>query len=840
MEHKRIKLYAKVFISVSLVYVMICILAKIFPFGNSSNFVWDLNIQYVDFFSYFRNVLLGKAKISYSMNKALGGSDVALYGYYLASPLNFLVLFFKQENMQWFIFFLTMIKLTLCGTFFCIFICNRFSNISDIYKLIFSLAYAFSQYVITQMSNIMWLDGVYMLPLLMLGVNRYVKNNKTTLLYLTVAATVLFNWYTGYMNCLFIPFYFFLEEYLYERETLIWNKVYFLKRSITFGIIEILGVLLSSTLFVPVIYGILQGKGEAESNIFRWITNGSFLAIVRGFVLGGPINSRDISLYCGLFVLVIATAFFFSKSVFRYEKISVFCVLAFLIAGNYFRCLENIWNGFRTVSSYYYRASYITVCFIIYIGAYIINREDKNLKPVLQKSCGIYIAIFLCLDYMRELDAKYLWLSIAVLILYIFSFEIKREKLKKLLIYSAFIAEVLINGRKAFLSIYYFDSSKYKEYVMAQTNLLETLETGDEGFYRMEETEKRIPSMANVNESMAYGYYGISHYSSAFDSVTADFMMNMGYSNQKVVSIYNEPFLPADSLLGIKYVLSEKELAGYKLWNNSTSNNNKTVYYNEYALPLGFAASEDVLTPLQGDNVFEKINNVYSDIIGYKVEILKSIDAEKKVEDGKVCFSLNGIQDEGWIYGRVDTAYKDLNLIIDGVYHSKYCQWLYQPVFNVGTNRENHQVILDNYEGGLDDVGANFYYLDLGAFQQAIDEIKNKQFANLYIEDGYIHGNYVADKEEHLVLTIPYESSWQATVNGIPTNVEMAESTFISLNVHKGENNIELRYHLKGQKQGMCLTLVSLVLYYILYYIYNSRVLKQGKKMKKFKEIRKE
>ena len=199
-------LYIISFFVTTLVYIVICIISNVYPFGDRSNLIWDLDIQYVEFFSYLKKLLEGNASLGYSMSKSLGGSLLAVFGYYLSSPLNILVVFFSQENLQLFVFVITLLKIGLASSFFSIYLHNRFDKISSLYCIVFSIFYALSQYMFCQMTNIMWLDGVYLLPIILLGVWKYIKENKLCLLYFSIACSVLFNWYTGYMYCLFIPF----------------------------------------------------------------------------------------------------------------------------------------------------------------------------------------------------------------------------------------------------------------------------------------------------------------------------------------------------------------------------------------------------------------------------------------------------------------------------------------------------------------------------------------------------------------------------------------------------------------------------------------------------------
>ena len=44
-------------------------------------------------FNYFKDVIDSKQSLMYSFSKGIGGSMFGTYAYYLASPLNFLIIF---------------------------------------------------------------------------------------------------------------------------------------------------------------------------------------------------------------------------------------------------------------------------------------------------------------------------------------------------------------------------------------------------------------------------------------------------------------------------------------------------------------------------------------------------------------------------------------------------------------------------------------------------------------------------------------------------------------------------------------------------------------------------
>ena len=83
--------------------------------------------------------------------------------------------------------------------------------------------------------------------------------------------------------------------------------------------------------------------------------------------------------------------------------------------------------------------------------------------------------------------------------------------------------------------------------------------------------------------SMVYDYYSIAHYSSAYDVKVSQFLTDMGYNNNVDVTTFDEPILPIDSLLGLKYLLAEREFCGYEKQGKIWVGNGKSVYKNDYA-----------------------------------------------------------------------------------------------------------------------------------------------------------------------------------------------------------------------------------------------------------------
>lgn len=112
---------------VSLLMLLLFFYGDYAPFGDNSLTWEDGNIQYLDFFSYFKDVLSGENSLIYTFSKTLGGSNIAVFSYYLASPFNLLIIFFEKAELNSFFDILILLKLSLAGGTCAFFLNKRFS-----------------------------------------------------------------------------------------------------------------------------------------------------------------------------------------------------------------------------------------------------------------------------------------------------------------------------------------------------------------------------------------------------------------------------------------------------------------------------------------------------------------------------------------------------------------------------------------------------------------------------------------------------------------------------------------------------------------------------------------
>lgn len=818
---KNLAVMGIIFICITGLFMIIHAVSGIYPFGTKSNMLWDQDIQYVDYFAFYQDVLLGKAHLGYSFSKSMGGSLMALFGYYLGCPLNLFVVFFPKALIPLFLFILNTVKLGLAGITTDFFLSRRFPVLSLRIRILLSVSYGLMQYVMIQSSNIMWLDGVILLPLLLWNVYRFVTDKKKTGLFITVLLSIAINWYTGYMTGIFAGCYFLYERILSIPETGEkgeWKKV--IADTVRAGLVMLSGVLGSCFIFYPIVKGLQNGKEVFSLSIFAPAVNGSFLDIFRGFALGSVVPT--VSLYCGLPALGLVLYYFISGRIPGKEKLLSGIAVIFMLVSCWFIPLECVWSGFRYAGSYRYRFSFVAVFLLIYLAArgaaeFAEGQEMKKMSAIY----GGLLLLFIGFYFYNVYGQGYLKVTFVFLAIYCLLFLLAAyQKWVRYLLPVVLAVEFVINGAITFQINYQWnpENEAYQDYVnQSEAQIRSVQESEDSVFYRMDTLQKRYlePNRcsAYLNEAMVYGYRGLNHYSSTYDSAVGDMLLDIGYSTERDLSIVSESVLPADSLFGVKYLLSAENVAGYEKVSSIPEANQKAVYRNPYVLGAGMLAAGSVYDKVESEDPFIYQNELFSNILGRKVDLYKKIEPETSLTDQSLNFHIPSAGTGDLLYGYIDTEMQDLALSIDGEYRCDYSTWLSYKIFNAGNGNEEHTITLDRYSGTEQDATSYFYHLDQSLFEDVIRELKSKEMTTEIFDDGHVKGNYTADEAGIMLLTIPYDDGWTARVNGEEVEIKQAANALMAVPVTEGANEIELKYHVPGVKTGILLTIAGVLLF---------------------------
>lgn len=806
-------------ISFIMIYVLYYLLSFA-PFGSGTVAWGDGIYQYLDIFSCLKNILQGKIDMFYTMSDTLGGDLLSVFSYYLASPWNLLIVFFQPD--QFFVFFnlLVAIKISLSATTMSIFI-NRYfkKRVHPVFVLVLSWSYAFMQYNIAQASNIMWLDGVYMLPLMILGVRRAVREKKITLLTVSTALCIIFNWYSAGVCCLFSIIMFF-----YECVLLFWDSekkermLQLLTGIFSYGGGMVIALFLSAVLFLPTVLSLLQGKGIGGDTGMYF--TGNILSLIGNYHVGAVSDYGDPTIYCGSLALLGVIGLFCAKSIPVREKVLGAVLLVASTFMYYWEIYNHVFSLLRQATSYYFRYSYVSAFAMIFLSALFLSKVKKLDVENVFKGVGIYSAIVLLLQYFdNDVLIKYIYASIVFALLmavgtyYLVKDDSKRtKKIVATLMIAVCFVESSINAMTLWETHYSSYDDNYAIYQEAQMKQLEELQNYDDRMYRVTQTIRK--SNASYNESLAYAYCSNTGYTSCPEKNQMSFLDKMGYRNEaECITIVDTSVLAADSLLGVKYILSNEKINGLECIEELNIYNGKAVYENPYCLPMAFLLDDVNIQTIEGMNPFEYQNALYSQLLGRECELYVKLNYAQSAKADGFIYTVDIPQGNYAMYGNIPfSEWQNASICFDNRV-SSYGGWMSPSVFYipivVGENTKSIVLNAERYDAFEE---AQFYALNLDALEEATSILSSQPVEDIVLGKSEIHHEIEVANDKYLYLSVPYSEGWNIKVNGQEIEPLLHGDCMMVLPLTAGKNVIDMEYSIPGLSLGIVMSVIGVIL----------------------------
>lgn len=811
------------FILTVVVVICVYILMGYAPFGGKTIAAMDANIQYLDFFAYLKNVLLGKDSINYSYTSLLGGNNISLVSYYLMSPLNLLVIFFKKSQLGIFVNLIYLLKLSLASATMTYFLGKvTKERLQNSICVILGICYALMQYDLAQGSNIIWLDGVYMLPLILLGVHYLVVGQKSILLPVTVGLSIIFNWYTGGINCLFAGVWFLFELSLNAKKDEILAN---LKKTLSFVVNMVLGVMISSFIFIPAVSALRSGsRNQMDWSILTNTFRGSMLTLVERYVVGGKSDPVGVSLFCGSFVILGVVSYFALKNISLREKIITFLFGLLVMLTFYWQPAYFAFSLFKQVDSYWCRFSYIGVVFLIYVAAqFYVNFENGFKKYYLIIVAVIYGLVELLL-HRHELSWEIFASAIFCLVIAVL-LNISGNNLVKYLIGAIVIVE-LVTSAWGLLKIYSCaDNRSFATYNSNAERQVMKLKHYDDSHYRVSQTSNRGSSAegitANYNEGMAFNYWSISSYMSSQSSTQLDILSSLGYrSEQDRITVVNSPIISSDALLGVKYIFSKYPVNGLTKISSLGKYNGKETYKNDYAFPLAFRADQKIINTQSYWSTFIYQNWLFNNLYGKEINIYQPINYTSEVLQNAIKYNLEIPKGHYAIYGNIMwNNNMEAVLNVNNKAQIGYTKWLSPSVFYIPTNNgdKNASVVLNSNANGVAVSNQEFYALNLDKLSEVSKKIKKQQVAVKFGKNSVTANVKASKTKQYLYLALPKDNGWSIRVNGKKVVSQIYANGLMAIPLNKGRNKLQMTYHVIHQTLGILITVIGILIICFIY-----------------------
>ena len=643
--------FAVPFLSMILLYTCI----KVWPAGEHSVLVLDLNAQYIYYFEELREIITGGDSIIYSFNRNLGGEFLGIFAYYLSSPFSLIVALFPKSMITEAMYLILVLKTGFCGLTFGYYL-TKTRKMHRVHTVMFSAMYALSAYVIVLQHNVMWLDNVLAFPLILLGIDEIICRGKYKMLVISLAYCLLSNFYIGYMTCFFVMIWFFIRYFMLTPAERNPRDVdyHFARVLARIAAAAVVAVMISAVIVLPVYYSLSFGKLEFSNPDYTPKQIFDFIDLLTKTFFGSYDTVRPEGmpfLYCGTLAIVIAPLYFFSKNIPMRRKIGFLVIMLFLAVSFNFNILDYIWHGFQRPNWLNARFAYMFVGLMLIMAADAFRNLTEIGARAVMTSAVLWCGMLLVLDklgYENLPDFAAVWcgiLFLAITAAAVPAFirsgsDPRKRRITSATLCCLVMAELLINGvimlGKLDEDVVFSTRESYRSVIDKYLTAVDTFDDEDNTFYRAEKLVHRTK-----NDAMALDINGMTNSTSTLNARVIKLLAQFGYASRSHWSYYAGSTAPTDALFGVKYIMTDPSASTdipsyiydlYELY--ATTEDGIEVYKNPYSLSIAFSAGADVLgydLPLVDPNA--KKGGITENIKALVKSIFKDKDAEEEEED---------------------------------------------------------------------------------------------------------------------------------------------------------------------------------------------------------------
>ena len=366
----------------------IAIAEKIQPFGSESFLIVDALHQYLPFFADYQEKLKSMDSMFYSFHAGLGYNFLGLWAYYLASPLNLVIALVSKSMLTMILSHLYVLKIALC-CFTAAFYFRKRRGKDEISIVAFGMAYGLCSYMVGYSWNIMWMEVMMMLPLILYGIDKLIKEHDGRLYCFALFISLWCNFYMSYMTCLFLILWYLLYSHKNVKE--------FFTNGFRFAGYSLLSGAMAAVVLLPAYLGIMQ-TSSAKLQFPKELWYGTFGNLFSRHFLGTTplttaVDDSKINLYCGILTLLMAGFYLAVREIRLIDKIRRLLLLVFLFFSFNMPVLGYVWHGFHDQYGIPNRFAFLYIFALLamaYEGYCVLVRGKRKV------SLWIYFAVILC------------------------------------------------------------------------------------------------------------------------------------------------------------------------------------------------------------------------------------------------------------------------------------------------------------------------------------------------------------------------------------------------------------------------------------------------------------
>ena len=841
--------YVIIFLIAFAMMVGAWVIGEVGPFGGKCLVVVDGVHQYLPFFSEYQEKLKHLSDIQYTFDVGMGNNFISLWSYYLSSPINLIVILFAKSHLPMALNIIISTKIIIASLTFAYFLIHRGKEKEVTPGVIpFSLLYAFSSYVVGYYWNLMWLDCIFIFPIIILGMDKMMKKSDSRMYVLALLYAFICNYYISFMICMFLVLWFFTYRFKSFSD--------FFFKGLRFAVASLITAAMSAVVLLPAYKGIMT-TASAEFELPEWEFYGTFADTLRSHlfcseVLTNQIGDAGTNLYCGIITVLFAVIFFMMPGISRERKVKYLLLLALLVVSFNNVKLNYIWHGFHNQYGIPNRFAFLYV-FVLILMAYEVYRKMDIIKPFMILIAYTVSMLFVIFCYYHAetvyetrtyiLTAALLSLYLVLIILYC---KLKNKELFMYIIIFVAVFEMAANGLFGFSQ----DGSSEPDYYYGDTKAVMALkDRNEERKNDFSRADVLLPRF--VDEATWYNLRSVGIFGSTVRGEMVDVMGDLGYYTGANEYLYYGATPVTNALFGVRHVYTREndyintDSHMFVKDSEPSGQGKVTLYENPYTLPIGYMVNDEILDFETLDNGPFTVQNELCGALTGVEPIFVSIFDDMNVNAYGTNMDITLVDDNNATYknanesARGDMIYtvpEDMDLymscrgsnvhkialLIDGKERA-YDRYQGQ-IFHIGKMKAGQKVDIQfEINDDKEDLSGELYCYPMkylgDQFSAFYNSLLQRGMQVDSVSDTKITGKIYSDGDDVFMTSIPYDEGWKVICDGKEVETYILLEAFLGADIPEGDHDIEIVYHSPGIREGLLITLIGIVLFFVLIYI---------------------
>ncbi|MBS2532243.1 YfhO family protein [Catenulispora sp. NF23] len=834
--------------------------SRIYPFGSKSILMYDMGNQYSVFHAYYQQVLHGHASLLFTWRSDLGLNFLPLFAYYLASPFSLLVAFFPEQYIPEAMVLIILLKVGTGASAMACYLHRMTPSGSRRLAAGFAVPYAVSAWTVSYSFNIMWLDALYLLPLLMIASESLLRRGRVFPLAALAGAAALINYY---MFGIMVPFLACYLAIRYVGGDRVVRRTGAGRFAVKCGAALGVGIAIAGVLLLPTYYGLVNGRtnvlGQDPIPVpLPWSTQAARL-------FGGTFDwfQGSPNLAAGTAVLVAASLFPFLRRIPRRERLGFVALAALLMAASQNQIVYLLFHDGERPNAFPFRYGFMVAALLVMLG----YRSVTELRQTEAATAGRLLfrvtvfwlgALIVVVHFERSLMTPYLAGTAALgLVLGAVGIGLatglRRVPRRVMARATALLAVIMVvdcgvAAAEESSGMQYPGRGTWNVHPTPDWNTAMKSTAPPSGqFFRSDGLYVNFLNglERSQNESLRDGNFAQNHFSSLSSGMLHDAEFDLGFTEHiyRVWADHTGSTLLTDALLDFKYLVTTSpglDRADTQLVHSWPT---ADVYENTATLPVGFLAPATMPRELNHDDPFTAQEQLF-DMPGAFADPCQPVptvtgatqdvsptgelmytkrQGQQKVTVTWHCHATDAQELYVWSK-RMPWAGQYpgsgiFNLQVDGGKPVDYPNVYDNGIHDLGTRADTDFTVTLTTKLGLFTVPEHFVRgLDVAQVNAKVAELAQHGLYDVHTTDTSLSGSIDADRAGTVFMSVPAIKGWgDVKVDGKPVSATILASAFLGIPVPAGHHTITMSFSPPGLHMGMGLTAVGLVMLFGLY-----------------------